>query len=91
MVETHSEVAHINSVVTACGEQSSPDLLCVELGACAAVVGGLLPEVARHVEDAHAHLLQAAAGRRHNLLLLVRPDVEVLVPAIKGTYYSTLL
>ena len=69
---------------------SSPDLLRIELGAGAAVVGGLLPQVARHVEDAHAHLLQAAAGRCHNLLLLVCPDVEVLVPAIKGAdnYFS---
>ena len=63
---------------------SSPDLLGVEFGACAAVVGGLLSEIARHVEDSHAHLLQAAAGCRHNLLLLICPDVEVLVPAMNG-------
>ena len=57
----------------------SPDLLSVELGAGAAVVRRLLPQVAGDVEDAHAHLLEATAGGGDHLLLLIRADVKVLV------------
>ena len=55
----------------------------VQLGAGAAVVRRLLPQVARDVEHAHAHLLETAAGGGDHLLLLIRADVKVLVSGMR--------